>query len=116
MHHLGNFALMATLVLSLYAVVAAVLGARKGRPGLVKSAERALVACVAFSAAAILSLVTLLVKSDFRFEYVASYSNKDLPFFYKVASLWGGNDGSLLFWSFLPTEDMDGVVQLCQGF
>ena len=41
------------------------------------------------------------MKSDFRFEYVASYSNRDLPFFYKLASLWAGNDGSLLFWSWL---------------
>ena len=52
---------------------------------------------IAFSAAAIVSLVVLLVQSDFRFEYVASYSNRDLPFAYKLSSLWAGNDGSLLF-------------------
>ena len=40
------------------------------------------------------SLVSLLLRSDFRFEYVASYSNRELPFFYKLAALWAGNDGS----------------------
>ncbi|HXV62585.1 MAG TPA: heme lyase CcmF/NrfE family subunit, partial [Vicinamibacteria bacterium] len=68
---------------------------------LIVSAERALVACTALSTLACFSLIVLLVRSDFRFEYVASYSNRDLPFLYKVAALWAGNDGSLLFWSWL---------------
>ena len=101
MHHLGNFSLMAIIVLAVYAIAASLLGVRRGSSKLTKSAERALLACTAFSTAACFSLVWLLMKSDFRFEYVASYSNRDLPFFYKLASLWAGNDGSLLFWSWL---------------
>lgn len=101
MHHLGNFSLMAIIVLAIYALVASLVGVRRGSTKLTKSAERALVACTAFSTAACFSLVWLLMTSDFRFEYVASYSNRDLPFFYKLASLWAGNDGSLLFWSWL---------------
>lgn len=101
MHHLGNFSLMAILVLAAYAILASLLGVRRGSGKLTASAERALLACSAFSTAACFSLVWLLMKSDFRFEYVASYSNRDLPFFYKLASLWAGNDGSLLFWSWL---------------
>src|SRR5690606_26681475 len=30
--------------------------------------------------------------------YVASYSNRSLETFYKVAGLWSGQRGSLLFW------------------
>jgi cytochrome c-type biogenesis protein CcmF len=101
MDHLGNFALMAIFVLAPYSIVAALLGARRGRPGLVASAERALLAIAALSTVAIVSLVTLLVRSDFRYEYVASYSNAALPLPYKLAALWAGNDGSLLFWSWL---------------
>ena len=101
MHHLGNFSLMAIIVLAAYAIAASLLGVRRGSVKLTKSAERALLACTAFSTAACFSLVWLIMKSDFRFEYVASYSNRDLPFFYKLASLWAGNDGSLLFWSWL---------------
>ena len=101
MHHLGNFSLMAILVLAAYAIIASLLGVKRGSVKLTTSAERALLACTAFSTAACFSLVWLVMKSDFRFEYVASYSNRDLPFFYKLASLWAGNDGSLLFWSWL---------------
>jgi len=101
MNHLGNFSLMAIFVLAAYAVAASLLGARKGRPGLVVSAERSILACAALSTAAVFSLVTLLFRSDFRFEYVANYSNRDLPTFYRIAALWAGNDGSLLFWSWL---------------
>jgi cytochrome c-type biogenesis protein CcmF len=101
MHHLGNFALMAIFAFAAYAILASLLGVRKKSSRLTESAERALLACSALSTVACFSLVTLLLKSDFRFEYVASYSNRDLPFFYKVASLWAGNDGSLLFWAWL---------------
>ena len=101
MQHLGNFSLMAIVVLAGYALVASVIGARRKNNSLVVSAERALLAAAVFSTTATVSLLRLLLQSDFRFEYVASYSNKDLPFIYKLASLWAGNDGSLLFWSWL---------------
>ena len=101
MNHLGNFSLMAIIVMASYAVVASLVGVHRKSTKLVKSAENALLACAAFSTAACFSLVALLLKSDFRFEYVASYSNRELPFFYKVAALWAGNDGSLLFWAWL---------------
>jgi cytochrome c-type biogenesis protein CcmF len=101
MHHLGNFSLMAVFVLSIYAVVAAIAGERRNRPGLVASAERALLAVVALSTLAVVALVTLLVRSNFNFEYVANHTNRELPLFYKIAALWAGNDGSLLFWAWL---------------
>src|SRR4029077_2548557 len=33
--------------------------------------------------------------------YVAARSNRALPAFYKFAALWAGQEGSLLWWSFL---------------
>jgi len=38
---------------------------------------------------------------DFRFSYVAEHSNRSMPILYKFAAWWGGQEGSLLFWSFL---------------
>ena len=115
MHHLGNFSLMAIFVVAAYAVAASVLGVRKGRPGLLASAERSILACAALSTAAVFSLVTLLFRSDFRFEYVANYSNRDLPTFYKIAALWAGNDGSLLFWSWLLIVFSAAAVLINRG-
>ena len=33
--------------------------------------------------------------------YVASHTNRAMPLFYKFAAWWGGQEGSLLFWSWL---------------
>jgi len=106
---------MAIFVVAAYAVAASLLGVRKGRPGLLVSGERAILACVALSTAAVFSLVTLLLRSDFRFEYVANYSNRDLPTFYKIAALWAGNDGSLLFWSWLLIVFSGAAVLINRG-
>lgn len=50
-----------------------------------------------------LSLIVLaiLFASDrFEFEYVATHSNIALPPFFKLAAVWGGHQGSMLFWVF----------------
>ena len=33
--------------------------------------------------------------------YVVEHSNRTLPPFFKFSALWSGQEGSLLFWSFL---------------
>jgi cytochrome c-type biogenesis protein CcmF len=58
---------------------------------------------------AVFGLVTLAVASleyffftdNFTMAYVAEHSNHALPLFYKFAALWSGQEGSLLFWSWL---------------
>jgi len=46
-------------------------------------------------------LVYALMTGDFRFSYVAEHSNRAMPTLYKFAAWWGGQEGSLLFWSWL---------------
>ena len=38
---------------------------------------------------------------DFRFAYVAAHCNRTMPILYKFAAWWGGQEGSLLLWSWL---------------
>src|SRR3989454_398024 len=47
------------------------------------------------------SLVYLFLTDNFSLAYVVGHSNRDLPTFYKFAALWSGQEGSLLFWSWL---------------
>jgi cytochrome c-type biogenesis protein CcmF len=42
-----------------------------------------------------------LAISNFRVEYVAHYTSRELPLFYKLAAFWGGQQGSLLLWAWL---------------
>ncbi|PKH06086.1 heme lyase CcmF/NrfE family subunit [Moritella sp. Urea-trap-13] len=37
---------------------------------------------------------------DFSVNYIAQHSNSQLPVFFKIAAVWGGHEGSLLFWVF----------------
>ncbi len=42
-----------------------------------------------------------LLTDQFQLVYVWNHSERALPFFYKFASLWGGQAGSLLFWTLI---------------
>ena len=36
--------------------------------------------------------------NDFTNAYVAAHSNSQLPWFFRLAAVWGGHEGSMLFW------------------
>lgn len=46
-------------------------------------------------------LIHALLTSDFRLSYVAAHSNRAMPDLYKFAAWWGGQEGSLLLWSWV---------------
>ena len=54
-----------------------------------------------FVTAAFLGLAYAFLVNDFSLLYVAQNSNTHLPWFYRVCSLWGGHEGSILLWVFI---------------
>lgn len=98
MTDLGRAALLVTLGLSLYALVAGGAAAALGRRRLSLSARNALLASFASTLVAAAVLVTAFVRNDFSLAYVANHSSRDLPLQYKVSAFWGGQEGSLLLW------------------
>ena len=54
---------------------------------------------LALTAVAVLSLAISFLVDDFSVAYVANNSNSTLAWPYKVAALWGGHEGSFLFWA-----------------
>lgn len=101
MAFLGKLALGLALLLALYSICANWLGMRRNRAELLVSARHALWAMAAMVALAAGTLWAALLQSDFSLEYVASYTSTTLPTVYKVTALWGGQQGSLLFWTLL---------------
>ena len=101
MANFGNLSLTLAYAFAVYAAIALFAGTRNKRRELVKSGERAIYVYFTLLMAAVVSLLYLLVTSNFRIEYVASISNRDMPLYYKLAALWGGQAGSLLFWSWI---------------
>jgi cytochrome c-type biogenesis protein CcmF len=100
---LGRAALVATLGLALYALVAGALAARDRRRRLALSAQNALVAAFGTSLVASIVLVAALLRNDFSFVYVAQHTSLALPTQYTLSAFWGGQEGSLLLWLLILT-------------
>jgi cytochrome c-type biogenesis protein CcmF len=84
-----------------YAVIGSVVGRLKRNPFLTLSAERAVYSVWFLVTIASGILVYALITGDFRFSYVAQYSNRAMSSAYKFSAWWGGQEGSLLLWSWL---------------
>lgn len=101
MENIGALSLLIAFCLAVFAIVAAVLGKYSRRPFLVVSAERAVYAIWILLTLAAGILITSLLRGDFRMAYVASHSNRAMSNVYKFTAWWGGQQGSLLFWSWI---------------
>ncbi len=101
MPHIGYVAATLALALALYAAVVAVIGARRRVPELVISARNAAYGVTAFITLAVIILEYLLLTEHYQTKYVFDTSNRAAPLFFRITALWGSQDGSLLFWSWL---------------
>src|ERR1700720_3387718 len=104
MSQIGSFALLLALALGNYSFLAGVLAL--ARPGagserLGETARRAGIASFAIVFLAAVVLVVAAFQNDFSIAYIFHHSNRDLPAPYKFATLWSGQEGSLLFWALL---------------
>jgi cytochrome c-type biogenesis protein CcmF len=97
---LGNLLLCALLVAAGYTFAVSV-GAARGRPHLTPAARQGIFATVALVAGAVFLLAYAFQSHDFRIRYIARYSDRSMSPLYLWTALWGGQDGSLLWWGFL---------------
>jgi len=98
---LGEFALWIALPVAAWGMLLGYAGGRTLRGDLVLSAERSVYAVFILLLIASIGVDAAFLGDKFEYLYVASYSNRDLEFFYKVTGLWAGQRGSLLFWALL---------------
>ena len=105
----GTAALLLALLLSMYATGASFLGARRAQiVPLFQSGQRLIASAknTAFVVFGLLSLAVaimeyFLLTGQFQVEYVAHYAALKQPFIYNLSALWGGQEGSLLFWGWV---------------
>jgi cytochrome c-type biogenesis protein CcmF len=96
---LGQFALWAALLIALWTMVLSIAGLARARGQVALAVTRAPAAiCFCLWVAAI-SLWKAIFGHDFAVEYVYSYTSRNLPDYYLLASFWAGQKGSLLFWA-----------------
>lgn len=99
---LANFgygAIVLAFFVSLYGVFAAIYGVRKNRAAWVESARTAMLLMFPLLTLSALSIVVLLVTGHYEVQYVYNVTSSAMPVYLKITALWGGQAGSLIFWS-----------------
>lgn len=99
----GQFSLCIAWLLALGGVVGGVLVGRSSIsvPARVESLRRVTMLVAVTLGLSIAALGYSFVTNDYTVQYVWQYSNRDMPWIYKITAIWGGMDGSMLLWCFL---------------
>lgn len=109
---IGYFALCLSLAASAYAVFASLAGAHRRHEGLIRSGENAALAITALYTVAVSGLWYAILTKDFQVQYVAENTSLHQPMQYVIASLWGGQNGSILFWGWVLTAYSGAAILL----
>ncbi|MBK8695246.1 MAG: cytochrome c biogenesis protein CcsA [Deltaproteobacteria bacterium] len=100
----GTGVLYAFLVTAAISLCLAVLAGTDRGPSAARFLRAARMSALGTCALIGLDVMLLLygfLSHDFRIRYVAHYSDRSMPLHYLITALWGGQDGSLLWWTFL---------------
>jgi cytochrome c-type biogenesis protein CcmF len=97
----GYGVLVVTFLVALYSVVAAIYGELNKKPTLVESARRAMLLTWPLLTLAAGILIYLLVNDHYEVQFAYEVTSRSMPTYLKVTAWWGGQAGSLLFWSWL---------------
>src|SRR5512146_2781562 len=97
----GFGVLVITFLVALYGIGSAVYGGLNKREDWVESARLAMVLTFPLVSVSALTLVYLLVTGHYEVAFVYNVSSAAMPFYLRATALWGGQAGSLVFWSWL---------------
>jgi cytochrome c-type biogenesis protein CcmF len=97
----GSTALLCVMVVASYTFAVSLVAGANGKARTLQAARFGAYGTVALIAGAVFCLAYAFVSHDFRLRYVAAHSDRSMPTAYLITALWGGQDGSLLWWMFL---------------
>ena len=100
-HAIGDFLLHLSIVAAVFCACASLVGRWRDHARLLLAGERAGYAMSAMIVCASFLLISAFITHDYNNKYVAHYSDNNMPWYYLVASFWGGQAGSLMFWSLI---------------
>lgn len=104
---IGDLLLHAAIVVAAFAALASVVGRLRSDGRLLIAGERAALALTGIMVTVSLLLIDAFLSHDYGNKYVSGYSDNNMPWYYLLAAFWGGQQGSLLFWTL--------ILSLCTG-
>ena len=97
---LGHFALILAFAFAVCLSCLPLIGVSTNNDKLIQSAKPLSLALFVFTAISISILAYSFATDDFSVKYIAGHSNSLLPIYFKISAVWGGHEGSMLFWVF----------------
>jgi cytochrome c-type biogenesis protein CcmF len=98
---IGLIALVLGFFFSVYATLVSIYGGWRNRFAWVESARNAAILVFPLLTVSVLAVVYGLYTLDFSLAYVYDVSSQAMSPFLRVAALWGGQQGSVLFWAWI---------------
>ena len=98
MADIGYIALVLGFIVCMCSAAASIWGKRRNHPKLTSSAQTGIFVAFGLVTLSAIVLIHALITHDFRIEYVASYTSRDMSWPYLFSAFWAGNAGSLLLW------------------
>ncbi|MBN2192771.1 MAG: heme lyase CcmF/NrfE family subunit [Polyangiaceae bacterium] len=108
-------AVLCAVLLGASYTFAVALRAAAGRPHLLVAARLGAYATSCLVLLGVLLLSYAFVAHDFSIRYVARYSDRSTHWVYLLTALWGGQDGSLLWWLLLTSANVTVAVNWLKG-
>lgn len=106
----GYGVLAVSFLVALYSVGAAFVGATRNSPTMVESARRAMLLTFPLISLSAATLIYLLVNNHYEVAFVYEVTSRSMPAYLKITAWWGGQAGSLVFWSWLLSAFASAVT------
>lgn len=97
----GYLTLALAFLLAVYGLIVVTWGLVQKSHTCTESARLALLLIFPLLTISLIAMIVLLLDNQFDVAYVYSVTSLDMPAYLKLTALWGGQSGSLLFWSWL---------------
>jgi cytochrome c-type biogenesis protein CcmF len=108
--NLGYGTLFITFLVAIYGAGAAFYGGRNNKPAWVDSARNAMLLTFPLITISVLAIIYLLITGHYEVQYVSQVGSSTMPIYLRITALWGGQAGSLLFWSWLLSAFASAVT------
>lgn len=106
----GSAGVVLGLIASLGGIGTLLLGLKLKRPDLVRQGKTYAFMLLAGAALAVAAMQWAILTDDFSLEYVANSSAATTPLGFKIASMWGALEGSILLWGFILAGYISAVA------
>ncbi len=111
----GQFALIVALSMAVLLSVLPLIGASKNNDVLMATARPLSFGMFALILLSFCILLWAFYTNDFTLQYVASNSNSQLPWYYRLTAVWGAHEGSLLLWVLIQAGWTVAVAVFSRG-